>query len=87
MECDDECCDDEQLLGCWSGRLNIPGPSNDTDNLAHDSIKECSGIIPSDIALLPTTDPPANKSAGVDWDSSCTKTWTQIEKKKELQLI
>lgn len=61
-------CDDEQL-DCV-GAENIPGPSSDTDSLAHDSSNECSGIIPRDTALLPTTEPPFVNSSGVEWDSS-----------------
>lgn len=64
-------CDDEQL-DCV-GAVNIPGPSNDTDKRAHDSSKECSGIIPKETALFPTTDPPLVRSSGVECDSSCAK--------------
>lgn len=43
----------------------MPGPSSDTDSRAQDSSNECSGMMPNEIALLPTATPPAAR-AGVD---------------------
>lgn len=45
---------------------NMPGPSSDTDRRAQDSSKECSGMIPNEIALCPTAPPVVIVRAGVD---------------------
>lgn len=73
----DECVDEHEEC---VGAENIPGPSSETDSLAHDSNNECSGIIPSETALLPTFEPSLVKSSGVECDSS----WTN-EKRKSLK--
>lgn len=62
LECD-ECVDEE-----CDRFVNRLGPSRDTDKRAHDS--SVSGIIPSDTELLHTFEFVADKSAGVDCDSS-----------------
>ena len=69
MWCDPECedrveSDDEQLD--WFDTEKMPGPSNETDNRAQDSSSDCSGMMPREIALLPTVVPPAVSNAGVD---------------------
>lgn len=53
---------------------NTPGPSSETDRRAHDSNNECSGMIPSERALLPIAELELVNRAGVDWDSSWATT-------------
>lgn len=51
----------------WFDVENMPGPSSETERRAHDSNRECSGMMPNEIALLPTVvPPPAVNRAGVD---------------------
>lgn len=71
--CELECDDRLDELSDWLATVKRPGPSRETDSRAPDSSKLCSGIIPSDITLLPTVEPALVSKAGVDWDSSWSK--------------
>uniref|UniRef100_A0A8D8D131 (northern house mosquito) hypothetical protein n=1 Tax=Culex pipiens TaxID=7175 RepID=A0A8D8D131_CULPI len=48
----------------------MPGPSSETESRAQDSSSECSGMMPREMAELPTLGPPVVSRAGVECDSS-----------------
>jgi hypothetical protein len=71
--------DDDEQLDVLT--LNIPGPSSETDKRAQDSSSECSGMIPSETAELPTFGTPVVSKVGVECDSS----WATGKLKTELE--
>lgn len=73
VDAEDECDELEQLdlVTPWK----MPGPSRDTERRAQDSSSECSGMMPSEMAELPTFGPPVVSRAGVECDSS----WATVD--------